>query len=318
MRFKRAKRRIVRLVLIAVSAAAFLAIGVFAHFLPFETLLPAYALPARGEGELRLHFLDVGEADCAVIEFPGGDVFVVDAGDGSRKTEQKLVRYLKGLDFSRLTFVATHGDGDHTGGFPKLLKTFGAERMLLSRAGGDGGYEKVLEAAEEAGVPVESVRRYDAFADGSGAYLACVSPRSEEETDDNDGSAVLYLSYLGVDALLCADISAARERLLLSEYALGGNVLGGGEYAVTLADVEILKVSHHGASDASCAEFLALARPAAAIVSCGKGNRYGHPAQETVERFAREGSALYRTDECGDIMITISDGAFTVRTENNI
>ncbi len=286
----------------------------FNESVSFRALLPAYAVGARGEGEMRLHFLSVGQADCTVVEFPDGSTLVVDAGDGSWESDNRIERYLDGLGVEKIgSLVVTHGDSDHCGGAARLLGRYGAERVYVPMfEGSTGKYRDFLAAAEELGCPMLPLTRYGTIGDPS-AYAVCISPRSSEEGSENDCSAVLFLSYAGVNALLCADITAARERLLVEENSLMEGIFDRGEYRVRLGETDILKIAHHGSGESSCEEFLSLLTPSVAVVSCGAGNSYGHPASGALGRLAGAGCSVYRTDELGDVMVTISkDGTYRV------
>jgi competence protein ComEC len=93
--------------------------------------------------------------------------------------------------------------------------------------------------------------------------------------------------------LLAADIDAVAEAGLLES---GADVRAA-----------LLKVAHHGAATGSSAEFLAAVAPAAAVISVGAGNRFGHPAEETLARLAAAGAAVYRTDQVGVVEV-VTDG----------
>ena len=75
---------------------------------------------------------------------------------------------------------------------------------------------------------------------------------------------------------------------------------------VQLTSTEILKVSHHGSSDATSFPFLAYLRAKTAVISCGEGNFYGHPNEETLARLQLAGIDTYRTDKDGTVVITVS------------
>ena len=77
-----------------------------------------------------------------------------------------------------------------------------------------------------------------------------------------------------------------------------------GELPVSVdAGVHRLKVGHHGSRTATSDEWLAEARPEMAVISVGRGNRYGHPAPEVLERLSRYGAAVRRTDREGTITL---------------
>lgn len=303
-----------RTVLISVSALFVLVVAIVAYFVPYRTFLPAFKIPPREEGELRLHFLSVGQGDCAVVEFPEGDCYVLDSGDGSFTHNNRIYRYLKGLRPARLFYVSTHTDLDHCGGFPLLLRSFSAETLYLPAGEGGSAYAEMLEEAEEHNVPTAHLTRYAAFSDGSGAYAVCISPRSLEEEDGNDASTVLYLRYGETSALFPADISSEREALLLEEAALADDIFDADGFPVRLGDIDILKVAHHGSSGSSSEAWLSALSPEVAVISCGKGNAYGHPSAAALARLSQY-AEIYRTDELGDILITIDRAGYTVLTD---
>lgn len=314
---RRAQRRYAALMhglraLLCVLAAA--AVGLFFLIVPFRALLPADGIVPRGEGEMRLHFLSVGQGDCTIVEFPDGDALVIDGGDGSFSANDALIRYLKGLRVSALTLIATHADADHYAGLTEVLRVFGAERVYLPAvASSEGAYRRFLAAVEREGCETDTLVRYDVIARPSGAYAVCISPHAAGETDENDASAALYLEYQGVRVLLCADMSEVRERALLRELSLTDTIFDSGEYRVRLKGIDLLKVSHHGSAGASCTEWLAYLSPAEAVISCGAGNAYRHPAGKTLERLASAGADIYRTDELGTIVVGISGGGYTIQ-----
>ncbi len=313
------RRRLFKLLTLVLSVLLVIAVALVHYFIPFRSMLSAYAFPVRKAGELRLHFLDVGQADCTIVEFPEGDIVLVDAGDGSWKNDNKLTRYLKGLKPQSLTLVCTHADGDHSGGFENVIDLFGAKEVyfpvLPSTA---SAYLRFEESVKRAGVAFDTMKRYDVVASASGAYLCCLSPYSMGETNENDASTVLYLYYGGVTALLCGDISSQREEKLLQEYQIDNTLFDKGEYAVRLDGVDILKVAHHGSNSSSSSEWLSLLNPQTAIISCGKGNSYFHPSGDVVTRLQTVGAQVRRTDELGDIIVNILDGEYAVTLRSTL
>ena len=282
-------------------------------FVPLSSLLPAERMEPREEGELRVHFLDVGQGDCTVIEFPSGDVVLIDAGDGSFLNRIHTVRYLKALAPARLTMILTHADADHYGGFEALVRAFGADAFYLPAAGEDTPeYAALLDAVERSGAETGVMTRYGVIADRSGAYLACISPRSLDDEEGNEASSVFYLRYEDVGVMLAGDISSAVERRLVRENALLEGIFDCGDFRVRPEETEILKVSHHGSAYSSCTEWLSLLSPEAAVVSCGAGNAFSHPSPEALGRISAAGAEIYRTDELGDVIVGIHEGGYTL------
>ncbi len=302
--------RLMRTALVMLVACA---VALFFLIVPFRALLPADPIPPRGEGEMRLHFLSVGQGDATVVEFPDGDALLIDGGDGSFAANDALVRYLKGLDISSLTLIATHADSDHFSGLTEVLRVFRVEKVYLPVIGArTDGYARFLAAVEREACETDTLVRYDVIARPSGAYAVCISPHAVGETDENDASVALYLSYAGINVMLCADMSTTRENALLDELSLYEGIFDSGAYRVRPEETHLLKVSHHGSGNATGAAWLAHLLPEAAIISCGAGNSYRHPAEETLARLAAVGAEIYRTDELGNIVVTIADGGYTI------
>ncbi len=309
----RRRRRVLRLLRTALVCLIALAVALLFSIVPYRSFLSAAQIAARGEGEVRLHFLSVGQGDCTIVEFPGGDVLVVDAGDGSFEANNAIVSYVKGLNVRSLSLLATHADIDHYGGFSELLRVFQADKFYLPvLSSPTSAYQGLLAAIAREGCETQTLTRYDVIGDASGAYVVCISPHGVDETDSNAASTMLYMSYAGVNILLSADADAAREKSILSELQLAEDILDSGIYRVRPDETHILKVAHHGAAGSSDADWLAFLSPEAAIVSCGAGNGYHHPAGEAMARLAGLGTQIYRTDELGNIMLTVRGGSYTI------
>ncbi len=311
---RRRKRRIRALAIACVIFAFLIALTLLYYFIPFERLLPAYAISPRKEGELRIHFLDVGQGDCTIVEFPDGELLVIDAGDGSWEANVSVIRYLKGLNADEPALLITHADLDHYGGISQILRCFGATQLYLPVVSSSAAaYTEMLSQAEKIGCPTSVMKRYGVISHSSGAYLVCLSPYSQE-TDENDSSAVLWLDYGGVSALFSGDVSKAREEKLLEEYRADKDIFNSGEFRVSLSETEILKVAHHGSADAVSEEWLNLLHFETAVISCGADNYYSHPSGEALSALAAAspGCGIYRTDELGNIVIAISDGNYSV------
>lgn len=302
---------------VSLCVFAVLSLTLFSCFVPFSSLLPPVDIPARAEGDMRIHFLSAGQADCTIVEFPEGDVLIVDGGNGSWAWRTKIARYLEGLRANSVTLLLTHADADHYGSFREIIKKFGAEKLYLPlRASDSKQYRALLQTAEEYGCETETVSRYTAIVRPSGAYAVCISPRVGDEGTDNDCSAVIYLSYAGVNTLLCGDITSSREKFLLREYAIDEALYDVKGCAVRLRETDILKVAHHGSGGASSAEWLSLLGAQTAVISCGRGNAYSHPASGALDAitYALPSCEIYRTDELGDIVVTVKNGTYTLST----
>lgn len=311
---QRAKRfaLIKKIVAALLTASIVLFLAVFFTFVPFRLLLPAYKISAREEGELRLHFLDLA-GGVTVVEFPDGETLVVNAGDGSFENDNVLCRFLRALDVTSLSLLATSPNSKHIGGMPALLKTFKTDKVYLPAfPSGTGAYGRFLSSIDKEGCERKEPVRYDTIVNGSGAYAVCLSPYSgETDATENDASTVLYLSYAGVNVLLTGDLTAKRERQLVGEHAISNSIFNSGDFRVRLDETDILLASSHGSDNGSSEEWLSLLSPSTTVICCNKTER---PSESALSRIAAHSEKIYRTDELGVLTISIKDGAYRVQT----
>ncbi len=325
MQFEQEKRRnkhlhsqLMRIHKIGVIACAVCVIGLLNFLIPFRSLLPAWRIKARAEGETAIHFLSVGQADCSVLECADGELFIIDGGDGSWSLRNKLLGYLKGIGAScapKITYIVTHADGDHYGGVAELIENFGGDSLYLPTVGSKhSDYLRLINVASERGVAMRTLSRYHVLP-FTGGYMSCIAPLSSTESGEaNELSSVLYLKLASFSALFCGDISSNREGELLEEYQTDQTFFDVGEYAVRLENISLLKVAHHGSATASSLEWLKLLKPSIAVISCGQGNAYSHPSFQTVARLkeANESCNVYRTDELEDIVVRLNGEKLSV------
>lgn len=104
----------------------------------------------------------------------------------------------------------------------------------------------------------------------------------------------------------------SRENSLLAEAELTEDIFDSGGLRVRLDETQILKAAHHGSAEASGEAWLSYLSPEVAVISCGAGNSYRHPAGEALGRLSQAGAEIYRTDELGHIVVSVKDGAYTI------
>ena len=276
-------------------------------------------------GELKMHFLSVGQGDCTLLELPDGKKVMIDGGDGQKENDVCIENYLKTQKIKKLDYVIlTHADQDHYGGLENVLNQVEVSYVYLPRAAtlSDGdGYFSLYQAALKEALNVHIFERYNTIA-GENYFLTFLWPQDfvlNDRQDTNYSSAVIWLDYLGTSALFTGDMSQEIERQLMREYALDPTIFNWQNRAVDITSTEILKVSHHGSASASSLEWLELLNFRTAVISCGVNNEYGHPSAATLEnlRAASPNGQIYRTDECGNIIITVrKEGGYDVTYQN--
>ncbi len=269
--------------------------------------------PLTVPGELELTAIDVGQGDSLLVVNPDGRTMLIDAGGpvGSHGVaeasssfdigEEVVAPYLWTRRLRRLdVLVLSHAHTDHMGGMPALLEDLRPRELWVGIDPASKLYAALLAQAASLGIPVHHLHagdgenwgpvRIDVLAPAA-AYRNPAAPR-------NDDSLVLNLTYGRASMLLEGDAERSSEDAMLAE----GRV----------TPVTLLKVGHHGSKTSSNPEFLAVARPRYAVISVGRGNSFGHPRGEVIERFAEDRTALFRTDMLGSITFLLNpDGALT-------
>jgi competence protein ComEC len=255
------------------------------------------------EGELWVHFIDVGQADCILV-MSGDEVMLIDTGDTDNDYTEKIIDYVQEFNITEIDYlVLTHPDSDHIGGAPEVIDTFVIKNCIMpDYAKTTKIYENTITALEnQEGVNViESVPGYE-FTVGEAACTVLAPLKAYD--DANEISAVIRLDFGERSVLFTGDAEKDSEADMAAQYS-----------AAELK-VDVLKSGHHGSSTSSSPEFLNKVDPDYAVISSGVGNSYGHPHDETIERYKQYGITVYRTDTHGTVVLKIADGEITFATE---
>lgn len=276
-----------------------------ARLLPFilPLLLAGLAL-IRPSPHFRLTFIDVGQGDAILIESAGRRL-LLDGGGGSSwpdPTERTVAALLR-LGIRHLDYlVLTHPHADHQEGLEAVSAQLSVGGVILPAA--FTGHPEVARwqtALSARGVPVHWASAGRALRLGQ-ARLELLWPPPDPATSgmENEFSLVIRLTWREFSALLVGDLEATGEAALLASTRLGS--------------VDLLKVGHHGARQATSQALLHGLQPRLAVISLGAGNRHGHPAPETILRLQQAGAAILRTDWHGMITIEASRRGLVVRT----
>jgi competence protein ComEC len=253
----------------------------------------------RPGGSLEIHAIDVGQGDAIAIRTPAGRWFVIDAGPATTTFDagrQRIAPYLRARGARAIDLlVLTHPDMDHIGGARALFEAFDVGLVMdPAMATGKDLYLETLEAARVGGgtwLRAEAGREIEAGA----VRLRVLAPDSallDGLYEANDVSVVLRLEYGAFSALFFGDAPIAIENRLVARH---GTAMGS----------DLLKVGHHGSRTSTGDSLLMAVRPHLALISVGRRNRYGHPDPGVLDRLARYGVRVARTDENGSIILTV-------------
>ena len=258
--------------------------------------------------DLRVSFLDVGQGDAAVVEFPGSHVMLIDAGGFLSQTFDSgraiVAPFLWQKKIGRIdTLVLSHPNLDHYGGLEFLAEHFGVTSFWFNgdKRSESQRFKRLMTTLEEQGVRTRRLCRDTPDREISGVQVQILHPPcGRYGLDTNNASLVLRLSHGEVDILFSGDVEALGEHVLLSTQA-------------QLAS-EILKVPHHGSRSSSTLPFLEAVSPHVAIASLGHHNRFRFPAPEVVARYERQGVAVLRTDQSGTVTVRSDGTSYQVET----
>jgi competence protein ComEC len=258
-------------------------------------------LPDSARG-LTLHFLDVGQGDATAIRTPGGRWILIDAGPSNGRTDagRRIVAPFLGRQGASAVALAilSHAHADHVGGLQAILDREPVGEVLEpGRLTEEKEYLALLDRLEQDRIPWRVVRDSARF-ELDGVRFTVLHPSASWagwEEDLNEDSAVLLVEYAGFRGLFAGDAG------LPAEARLRGRV----------GRVDLLKVGHHGSRGATGNDWLAELHPRVAIISSGRGNRYGHPHPETLDRLAGAGAEIWRTDMNGTITVQVDSGGMT-------
>lgn len=279
------KSRIGAFIVLALVVAAAVAV-----FTGCETILPnASSLPPDS---VRVHFLDVGQADCEFIELPNGQTMLIDAGDNG--TENDVIGYISALGYDAIDYVvATHPHADHIGGMAEVLDRFEIGKIYMPRKSHTSKtFEDMLTVIQNKNISLNAAETGVSILSDGDLNISILSPSDVSGSDLNNVSAVVKLDYGKSSFLFMGDAEAEIESGLLNQDI----------------DSDILKVGHHGSKTSSSDAFIAAVSPIHAVISCGVDNDYGHPAEETLETLDKYGVTVHRTDLDGTIVVTGDKG----------
>lgn len=241
--------------------------------------------------ELKVHYIDVGQGDSILVQ-KNNENMLIDTGTNA--STDKLISYLKNQGVKRIDYlVLTHPHEDHIGGADAVIRDFDIGKIYMPKVStSTRTFRDVIKAMRAKNLKATDPDLLTTFNVGD-AKCVVYGPINRIKGDFNTYSIVIKLTYKNNKFLFTGDAQSSNEQDMIEEgYDLSADVL---------------KLGHHGSHTSTSDEFLDKVNPKYAVVSCGKGNDYGHPHKETVTKLKNRNIPLYRTDEDGTIVCT-SDG----------
>ena len=300
----------------------------------------------RGDGELQIHFIDVGQGDCILILFPDGKEMLIDSanynddGDIEKRTLDYLDTYITDGQIDYL--MVTHGDSDHTYFVNEVIEAYDVDTIYMPFV-----LAEPDNATLQAQVNALDKSKLDMFTDKDTLSTKVYAEFFIAALNEPDAQILLNIGEFSIVTttyrldFYCysqedwedSNLNGAEKKNAISpigilEYNGRRVVLTGDSNEInepmfieaiggTGLDCDVLKVGHHGSETSSTREFLDFIDCEYAVISCNaEGNTFLHPRQNTLDRLRVDNMTLYRTDMHGTVVLVVdSNGTITFTTE---
>lgn len=284
--------RKIKVILMSVLLALFIAgcsSGTSAEF--FESGSQISGKTEQSDSGMEVHFIDVGQGDATLIK-AGDHAMLIDAGDNSEGTA--VQSYLNSQGIEKLDYViGTHPDADHIGGLDVVVYKFDCKKIFMPGVTSDTKtYDDVMQALKSKNQKAQAPKPGETYTLGDASFTV-ISPVKGYGDETNNWSIGMVLQYGENRFLFTGDAEKEAEEDMLAK---GEDI-----------SADVYKASHHGSKTGSCDDFLDKVHPSYAVISCGEGNKYGHPSAQTLTNFRSRGIKTFRTDNQGTI-VAYSDG----------
>lgn len=240
--------------------------------------------------ESQIVFIAVGQGDCVLIKSLGRNI-LIDTGPksenfdaGRRLALPELKKYgVRQIDL----LVLSHNDFDHIGGTKAIsdaipiLHTYATEDVhanpnILSNK--NLGKKVSLTQPETLSLANIKIKLFPGL-DG----------------DDNNRSILVQVDIDGAKYLSSGDGDSTYEEKMINN---------------NLSQYQLIKAGHHGSGNSNSTKWLNTLNPENIVITCGRGNNYGHPSQFALDRMKLNGSKIWRTDQQGSVRFVIKNGRF--------
>lgn len=248
---------------------------------------------------LKITVLDVGQASATLIE-SNGEYMIFDGGD--KLTSSFIVSYLKEQNIDSLKYmVVSHYHADHVYGLIGVIESGIKVENYICPDYKSSAYvqEAFLQRVNQKKIIYPYIEQR--FAIG-GATARCISPVTDDYSDDNGYSVGLMIEIGNFSFLIDGDATEESEIDML-------------ESNVDI-DADVLVVAHHGSKYSNSLDWLKRVTPQTAIISCGANNSYYQPHKQVLDNLSAVNvQTLYRTDLNGNITVWSDGTCYSVSTD---
>lgn len=271
--------------------------------------------------DLRIYFIDVGQGDSTLVCTTTGKNILIDGG-GNRSPEKYdvgkkvLLPYLLNRRIKKLDYIIiSHFDSDHCGGLLYVIQEIKVKNIIIgSQFEEYENYKKIEKIAKQKKINIKIVEAGQKINIEKELYFDILWPTSDKmisENAINNNSLVCKLNYKNFSMLFTGDIEELAEKAILEKYK--SNKRNKKYESKNVLNATVLKVAHHGSKTSSTVDFLKTVSPKYVVIGVGKNNTFGHPSNITITNLKAMNVQIYRTDEMGEITITINKNRCNIK-----
>ena len=284
-------------------AATFVLVVALGAFIVHKIASPydqgAFVFDDPTQTYIKIHVLDVGQADAIIAELPGHRAMLIDAG--TLDQFDKIMAHLEMLSIKKIDYVVgTHPHEDHVGSLHKILEAIPVGELYVPDVYNDYA-DKIYSVARDQDITIKTAKAGVMILDDGNLQVEILAPIRSEYEDINNHSVVIKITYVNNSFLFAGDATALSEKEMILYHAD--------------LDADVLKIAHHGAETSTTEEFLSAVSPEYAVISVGKNNSYGFPDAAVKKRLADAKVKVYRTDMDGTVTFFGNGQRVGVKTE---
>ena len=310
-----------------------------------------------GEGELKVHFIDVGQGDCIFIQFPDGKDMLIDCGNETKTSlPSETLTYLQTINTDNDIdyLMLTHTDKDHVSFLDEIIDAFDIFNIYMPNIKAVPGTDSTQKAALQDKINKLDSEKLALFTDPDTVntivyaeffWRALSEPQCTihlNVDDDDKTNSIIIKDDANTYSLIFYCMTAeqwastnlgdaykvnAVSPIGILEYngkriVLTGDSNKNNEPNVAKRighiDCDVLKVAHHGSDTSSLEVFIDAVTCEYAVFCCGTGNKYGHPTQVAINSVLKYCTTIYRTDLNGTIVLTVNgEGTINFTMDDN-
>lgn len=256
-------------------------------------------IPSNNENEnlLKVHFIDVEQGDSIFIELPNRQTMLIDAGESYKG--EIISNYIRKLGYSDIDYIiGTHPHADHIGGLAYIINNFDVGRIYMPKAVSTSKtYENLLNTISQKGLKVTTAKSGINILNSENLKIDIIAPNSDSYNNLNNYSAVIKIVYGNRKFLFMGDAETKSENEIISDVS-----------------ADVIKIGHHGSDTSSGQSFVNKVNAKYAIIMVGNNNKYDHPYQTIIDRWANSGAEVYRTDKDGNIIVSSDGNSLNINT----